>query len=78
MRQQIAFGIGSLLQFLELVLPVEGDTGRHHIALFRGLDRRLQHGVDAELAVIGQHSSSTADFICCERVCTTSVRSVFC
>ena len=41
-RQQIALGVGAVLQFLELVLPVEGDAGRDDIALFGGLDRRLQ------------------------------------
>ena len=53
-RQQIALGVGAFLQFLELVLPVERDAGRDDIAFFRGLDRRLQQGIEPELAVIAQ------------------------
>ena len=53
-RQQVALGVGALLQFLELVLPVEGDARRHDVARFRGLDRRLQQGVEPELAVVAQ------------------------
>ena len=53
-RQQIALGVGAVLQLLELVLPVEGDAGRDDIALLRGLDRRLQQGVEPHLAVIAQ------------------------
>ena len=53
-RQQIALGVGAVLQFLELVLPVEGDARRDDVALFRGLDRGLQQGVEPELAVIAQ------------------------
>ena len=53
-RQQIALGVGALLQLLELVLPVEGDAGGDDIALFRGLDRGLQQGIEPELAVIAQ------------------------
>ena len=54
MWQQIALGVVALLQFLEVVFPVEGDARRDHIAFFRGLDRGLQQGVETELAVIAQ------------------------
>ena len=54
-RQEIALGVGALFQLVELVLPVESDARRHHVALFRGLDRRLQQGVEAELAVVAQN-----------------------
>ena len=55
-RQQIARRVGAVLQFLELVLPVEGDAGRDDVALFRGLDRGLQQRIEPELAVIAQDS----------------------
>ena len=61
MQQQIALGVGALLQFFELVLPVEGDAGRDDIALFRGLDRRLQQGIEPELAVIAQDGGPGID-----------------
>ena len=54
MRQEIALGVGAVLQLLELVLPVEGDTGRNDIAFLGGLDRRLQQGVEPHLAVVAQ------------------------
>ena len=54
MRQQIALGVGAVLQLLELVLPVEGDAGRDDVAFFRGLDRGLQQGVEPHLAVVAQ------------------------
>ena len=41
-RQQIALGVGAVLQLLELVLPVEGDARRDDIAFLGGLDRGLQ------------------------------------
>jgi hypothetical protein len=47
-------GVGAVLQFLELVLPVEGDAWRHHVALFRRPDRRLQQPIEAEPAVVTQ------------------------
>ena len=53
-RQQIALGVGAVLQLLELVLPVEGDARRDDIALFGGLDRGLQQRVEPELAVVAQ------------------------
>ena len=54
MRQQIALGVGALFQLVELVLPVKGDARRDDVAFFRGLDRGLQQGIEAELAVIAQ------------------------
>ena len=53
-RQQIALGVGAVLQFLELVLPVEGDAGRDDVAFLRRLDRGLQQGVEPHLAVVAQ------------------------
>ncbi len=53
-RQQIPLGVGAVLQFLELVLPVEGYAGRDDIALFGCLDRGLQQGVEAHLAVVAK------------------------
>ena len=53
-RQQIAPGVGAFFQLVELVLPVERDARRDHIAFFRGLDRGLQQAVEPELAVIAQ------------------------
>ena len=53
-RQQIALGIGAVLQLLELVLPVERNARRHHIALLGRIDRGLQQTVEAELAVVAQ------------------------
>ena len=60
-RQQIAPGVGAVLQLLELVLPVEGDAGSDDIALLRGLDRGLQQFVEAELAVIAQQRCPGVD-----------------
>ena len=54
MRQKIALGVGAVLQLLELVLPVEGDTRRDNIAFFGGLDRGLQQRVEPHLAVVAQ------------------------
>ena len=53
-RQKIALGVGAVLQLLELVLPVEGDTGRDDITFLSGLDRGLQQGVEPHLAVVAQ------------------------
>ena len=53
-RQQIARGVGAAAQFLQAVLPVERDAGGDDITFLGGLDRRLQQGVEAELAVIAQ------------------------
>ena len=53
-RQQIALGVGAVLQLLELVLPVEGDTGGDDVAFLGGLDRGLQQGVEPHLAVVAQ------------------------
>ena len=60
-RQQIALGVDALLQLVELVVPVEGDAGSDDIAFLRGLDRGLQQGVEAELAVIAQDSGPGVD-----------------
>ncbi len=54
MRQQVTLGVGAVLQFVETVLPVESDARRDDVAFFSGLDRGLQQGVEAELAVIAQ------------------------
>jgi hypothetical protein len=53
-RQQIARGVGAVLEFLELILPVEGNARGNDVAFFRGLDRGLQQLVEPELAVIAQ------------------------
>ena len=60
-RQQIALGVDALLQLVELVLPVEGDAGSDDVAFLRGLDRGLQQGVEAELAVIAQDGGPGID-----------------
>ncbi|MHC2409549.1 hypothetical protein ACVJGC_002140 [Bradyrhizobium diazoefficiens] len=60
-RQQVTHGVGAALQLLELVLPVERDSGRDDIALFRRLDRGLEQAVEAELAVIAQHGREGVD-----------------
>ena len=54
-RQQITLGVGAFLQFFELVLPIERDTRTDNVAPFRGLDRRLQQGIQSQLAVVAQN-----------------------
>ncbi len=51
-RQQVARRIDAAAQLLKCVLPVERDTRRDDVALFRRLDRGLQQRIEAELAVI--------------------------
>src|SRR5438105_11721134 len=59
--QQIAFGVGAFFQFFELVLPVERNARRDDIALFRGLDRGLQQGIEPKLAVVAQDGGPGID-----------------
>ena len=79
MRQQIALGVGALLQLLELQVPVEGIARGHHIALFRGLDRGLQQGIEPEPAVIlqdgfpGIDRAGNADGVCRRQLDRTQI-----
>ncbi|MHC2777594.1 hypothetical protein ACVIM7_007085 [Bradyrhizobium liaoningense] len=60
-RQQVAHGVGAILQLLELVLPVEGDAGRDDVAFLGRLDRRLKQPVETELAVVAQNRREGID-----------------
>src|SRR5579863_2517616 len=60
-RQQITLGVDALLQLLETVLPVEGNTRGYDITLLCRLDGRLQQGVEAELAVVAQDGCPRID-----------------
>ena len=53
-RQQIARGVGAVLELFKAVLPVEGDARGDDVAFFGGLDRGLQQGIEPHLAVIAQ------------------------